>query len=243
MTGSLQEKRKKYFIVLNMKDENGQRKQKWIDTNIPIAGNNKRQAEKILRETLTKYEDNKVAYSKEILFCDYLTEWLENTKHRLELSTFEGYYNVINNHIAPYFKGLGVTLKNIEAGHIQKYYTKLLNRGLSPNSLKRHHANIRKALQEAFIQNLIPFNPADRVILPKSVKHKAKYYNKEQVVELLKCSKGNVIETPVILACYYGLRRSEIAGLKWQNVDFASKTITIKSTVVRVKTLKRFLIG
>lgn len=236
MTGSLQIANGMYHVVLKLKDEAGKRKQKWVATNIPVAGSNKRRAEKMLRDILTSYEDNKIAYSKEVLFSDYITEWLENSRHRLELSTYEGYYHNIHNHIVPYFKGLGVTLKNVEAGQIQRYYTKLLNKGLSPNSVKRHHANIRKALQDAFIQNLIPFNPADRVSLPKAVKYKAQYYNKQQIMTLLECSKGTTLETQVLLACYYGLRRSEVSGLKWTSIDFLTKTITIKSTVTCVKT-------
>ena len=236
MTGSLQIKCNKYYVVLDMRDEFGKRKRKWINTQLTVDGNNKRKAEKMLRESITKYDDRKVVFTKDVLFSDYIVEWLGSCKNQIELSTYEGYENTINNHIVPFFKKLNVTLQSLEAIHIQKYYDKLLNRGLSPSTVKRHHANIRKCLQDALYKNMIAYNPADRVKLPKTVKYQASYYNKEQIGTLLEHSKGTAIETHIFLACYYGLRRSEIAGLKWSAIDFVNKTITIKDTVVCVKT-------
>ena len=238
MTGSLQIDKKTniYFAVINMKDEYGKRKPKWISTGIKADGNSKRKADKRLREILAEYENRKTIYSKDVLFSDYIVEWLKDCKHQLEISTYEGYQNTINNKIAPYFKKLNVTLQEIEPIHIQRYYNKLMESGLSANTVKRHHANIRKCLQDALLKNLIPYNPADRVKVPKIVSYKAKYYNKEEIAELLKCSKGSPIETPVMLAAYLGVRRGEVMGLKWSHIDFVSKTITIKDTITYVKT-------
>ena len=75
--------------------------------------------------------------------------------------------------------------------------------------------------------------------LPKIEKYHASYYTAEQLKEVLRIAKGTNIETAIILAIYYGLRRSEICGLKWNAVDFNHKTIEIKSTAVRVTTVIR----
>lgn len=61
----------------------------------------------------------------------------------------------------------------------------------------------------------------------------AKYYNKDQINELLEKSKGDPLETVILPTLFYGLRRSETLGLKWDSVDFLNKTVTIKHTVVK----------
>lgn len=81
--------------------------------------------------------------------------------------------------------------------------------------------------------NLIPFNPADRIVLPKQEKFDASYYTVEQLEKLFEVCLGTPIESAVYLAAHYGLRRSEVLGLKWDCINFEEKTISIKE--VRVK--------
>ena len=69
---------------------------------------------------------------------------------------------------------------------------------------------------------------------PKKNKFVASYYNKEELDTLFKVSKGDPMELAIILAAFYGLRRSEVVGLKWSAIDFERKTITIKYTVIEV---------
>lgn len=81
--------------------------------------------------------------------------------------------------------------------------------------------------------NLIPFNPADRIVLPKQEKFNASYYTVEQLEKLFDVCLGTPIESAVYLAAHYGLRRSEVLGLKWDCINFEEKTISIRE--VRVK--------
>ena len=103
MTDSLQIKRNKYFVVLNMKDENGNRKLKWINTNISADGNNKREANKVLREMITEYEGKNTTQSKDILFIDFMYHWLETMSGAIEQNTHESYNSTITRYIKPYF--------------------------------------------------------------------------------------------------------------------------------------------
>jgi len=234
MTGSLQIKSNKYYVVLNMRDELGKRKRKWINTQLTVDGNNKRKAEKLLRELIVKYQNRKIVSTENKKFSVYLTEWLDGLENHLEFESWRGYKYQVDGHIAPYFEKLNVTLQDVEPIHIQNYYTVKLKEGLSANTIKHHHANIRKALQDAMLMNIIPYNPADRVNLPKVHKYSANFYNAEQTIKLLDIIKGISIETPVFLCVYYGLRRSEVLGLKWSAVDFANKTIAIDTTVTKM---------
>ena len=104
---------------------------------------------------------------------------------------------------------------------------------VSANTVIHRHANIRKALQYAFKTGLIDINPADRIERPKKVKYVGSTYNNQELEQLFAVTKGDLIELPVMLAAFYGLRRSEVLGLKWDAIDFEKKTITIKHTVTQ----------
>lgn len=235
-----QDKARCYYCILKW-EENGKTRTKELSTGVPIKGNNKRKAEQrveeLRREYEEKYEKNKVVFAKDVLFSDYMIKWLENLKPDIRQTTYEGYWNTVYNHIVPYFEPTKLTVQDIEPMHIQDYYNSKREAGLAPSSIKRHHANIRKALQEALYQNLIPFNPAERVKLPKARKSTIHPYNQTQLNQLLQAVKGDNIEPAVILSVYYGLRRGEVCGLRWRDIDFESDTIIIQHTVTRVKNL------
>lgn len=101
----------------------------------------------------------------------------------------------------------------------------------NPNTVIRYHAKIRKALQYAFKKGFILTNPADRVERPKKGTFVHSFYNKEETELLLRKVKGTPLEFPATMAAYYGLRREEAVGLKWDAVDFQCKQLTIKHTV------------
>ena len=233
MTGSLQIKNGKYYAVINYKNSEGKRKQKWINTGLEEQGN-KRKAEQILHKTLLQFSDFSEVKS-DVLFSDYLLKWLENAKGKVEESTWEGYTNTINKHIYPYFKRQGIKLIDITAKDISTYYDIKMKEGLSPNTIKKHHANIRKCLQCAFVEDLIPTNPADKVQKPRGENYNAHFYDSEQIKELLKFAEGTDIEPVIVLCVYYGLRRSEAIGLKWNAVNFKDKTIHICNTITKMR--------
>ena len=127
--------------------------------------------------------------------------------------------------IVPYFKDKMLTLQDLEKHpkHIQDYYQFELGKGLTANTVIHRHANIRKCLQYAFQIGLIKSNPADRVERPRKDKYLATIYNQQELETLFKTVKGDPIELGVILAAFYGLRRSEVVGLKWDAIDFEKR--------------------
>ncbi len=237
MTGSLQESRGKYYAVLNLRDEVGNPKQKWVNLNVPVAIGNKRKAEQRLIEVLYEYErDQIIVCKKDTLFCDYILVWLEETKPKIELNTYEAYKSYIDLHILPFFKPLNLTLQSLNYQHIQRYYT-LKSKTLSATSLKKHHVVINQTLKKALKHDLLANNPAEKVTLPKAEKYTGRFLSVEQGNALLAAAHNTPMETAVILAMMYGLRRSEIAGLKWNAIDFESNTLAIKHTVTKFKTV------
>ena len=128
----------------------------------------------------------------------------------------------------------GLALCEVTPKHIQDYYTyELTVRGVSANTVIHRHANIRKALQHAFKLGLIDTNPADRIERPKKEKFVGSVYEEDELNRLFEIVKGDPIELGVILGAFYGLRRSEAVGLKWDAIDFKKKTIAIRHTVTQ----------
>lgn len=171
-----------------------------------------------------------------VLFTNFMLEWLEMMKSRVAETTYSSYSSGINYSIIPYFQDKGYTLTDMEENpkYIQDYYQYELSKGLTANTVIRRHANIRKALQHAFQLDLIKSNPADKIERPKKADYIASYYTGDELSVLLEVSKGDPLELPIILAAYYGLRRSEILGLKWDAIDFENEKISIRYTVTEI---------
>ena len=170
----------------------------------------------------------------QILFCDYMLYWLKSMRHSVDEDTFGGYQCGIESSIYPYFADKGYTLADLEQNPqlIKDYYDyKMDTRKVKANTVIHRHANIRKALQELYVDGIINNNPADRI--KKTIKEDfvVNIYNSEELDQMFKVFKGDPLELIVILAGYYGLCRSEIIGLKWENIDFVRKTISIKHVV------------
>ena len=170
------------------------------------------------------------------LFTEFLLEWLEMMESKVEKSTYGGYVSAVKKSIIPYFEKQAYTLQDLEKHpkYIQEYYQTLLKSGLSSNTVLRRHANIRKCLQYAFQIGLIKSNPADRIERPRKNKYVATIYNQRELEMLFQAVQGDPLELGVILAAFYGLRRSEVVGLKWEAIDFTRKTISIQHTVTEV---------
>jgi len=235
MTGSLQIKKGKYYIVISYKDEDGKFKTKWIPTGLPEK-NNKRKAEQMLRDKLAEYEDEKQIDGGSILFCDFIVRWLEYVKQKVRGNTYEAYSIAAKAHVIPYFKKLSVTLGELLPIHIEQYYMDKMTDGLSRNTIVKHNTVIHGALKFAVKKlRILKYNPADSADLPPKGEEvfKGKAYNAEQVKTLVEKIKGTPIEPVVVLGVFYGLRRSEILGLRWDAVDYKAKKVFIRHTAVK----------
>ncbi len=241
VSGNLQIKNGKYYAVINLKDERGKRHQKWISTELPIRGN-KKAATAFLNQQLEKYEDVTVPYTK-LTFADYLEEWLVSIEAEVRPNTYRNYSANMQNHIIPYFRIQGTLLQELTTLDLENYYRTRLKKGsklksgeaLSPTTVKHHQQNISKALSDAVHRNLIKTNPASAVRMPRAEcrvkKFKPEFLNTKEIDELLVLFTGSVVELPVRLCAFYGLRRSEVLGLKWSAIDLHRRTISIVNTL------------
>ena len=235
MTGSLQIKNDKYYAVLNFRDKSGKRVQKWINLNMPVKGN-KRRAEMALNELLVQYQGYEAIEPMMLLLSQHIAQWLEANRPNIAVTTYDQYCNILNNHIRPYFDPRGITVSKLTAGDLEDYYAFKIAGGLSPNSVIKHHAVIRTALQWAVKHRYIRENVADFAEKPSHVRyHGAEPYTIQEIAALLQATASEPIAVPIFLASFYGLRRSEVLGLRWSSIDFQSGVFSISTTVVREK--------
>lgn len=238
IAGHLQIKNDNYYMVLNYTDANGKRRQPWIPTGLPAKGN-KRRAEKLLLDTRKSFVPPIVSkenedISSDMLFADYMELWLEIIRSSVEKTTFSSYTQMVKRKIAPYFRKTGVKLGELQARHIQSFYLYEL-KTVSASTVIHEHANIHKALKYAVKMDLIPYNPADKVERPKKQKYIADYYRLEELEQLFEATKDHPYSLLIQITAFYGLRRSEALGLRWDAIDFERNTITIRHIVTNAK--------
>lgn len=133
-------------------------------------------------------------------------------------------------------------LSKVTPQNIQYYLDMLTNGrfggkgGLSANTIKKHKVIISGALNDAMKKNYISYNPAERATLPKIERFVGSFYTEVEANKLLEVVAGDELQSVIVLALFYGLRRSEILGLKWNAIDFDTNTIQINNTVTKVLT-------
>lgn len=134
IAGHLTLKNGRYYAVLNYRNAGWQRKTKWISLGLPEKGN-KRKAEAELARLRAEFEPPKEVgdLSSDMLFADYLLEWLEIAKGRLAVATYSSYAAMIKKPVGPYFRQRNLTLRELEARHLQMFYSEML-RKVKPNT-------------------------------------------------------------------------------------------------------------
>ena len=231
VSGTLALKNGYYYAVLSYQDAAGKRHQKWVSTGLPQKGN-KRRAEQELIRIRSEFEIPPAAgeLNSNMLFADYLDQWLEVVRARIKPATFGSYQGMVKSTIGPYFRKKELTLKELEARHIQQFYTEKL-KTVTPNSVIHYHAVIYQALKYAMKTDMVPQNVAMKVDRPRKNSFQPTFLDAEQMQKLFEVVKGTRLELPVLVAAFYGLRRGEVLGLKWDAIDFNRGTLTIKRTV------------
>ncbi|MDR6124066.1 integrase [Bacillus sp. SLBN-46] len=200
----------------------------------------KKDAEKYLSEQLNAIEKGTYFEPKDITFGEYLDYWLEkHAKPNTAVRTLEGYNYIIQQHLKPSLSNIQIA--KLQPFHLQEYYSQKLENGkfdgtgLSAQSVKHHHRLIHKALKDAVKWLFLVRNVAENVTPPKTTKTKMKIWDNEQLKIFLKAAKDSVYYTVYLTASYTGMRRGEVLGLRWQDVDFNNNIIFVRQALQEVK--------
>lgn len=230
MTASLQVRNDKVYVVLSWKHGRS-RKQKWVLTDLPLKYGKRIGEEKRL-SVLKEWEPKICINYESIKLGDYLRDWVERKKDSVEETTYREYRRMVNNTIAPYFDESGLSLAECKVIHIESFYRKRMKeKGISANTVSHYQACLYSALKDACRLELIPSNPAEKVVLPKVKKYKGTYCTVDEINKMIEASVKTRLEIPIYLASWFGMRRGEIAGLKWENVDFEHRTLTVNGVL------------
>jgi len=238
VTGSVQTKKGKLYMVLRYKNDVDKWQSKWIPTGLPEKGN-KRKVEKELLPALLAEHNAAGGYVEpsKTLLCDFFKEWVEIRRPRLSPPTYMNYVHMIEKHIYPYFKSKNLLLKDVAPDSIKAYYAAKLG-AVSDNTIIKHISIMRTAIQSAvgLPPKPLRLNPCDlieKADKPKRTKYRGEFYNANEIKELLAVAEDSPIKMPIFLASYFGLTRSECLGLRWDAIDPVRTVLTVRRKVVR----------
>jgi integrase len=125
-------------------------------------------------------------------------------------------------------------LQKLSAQHVQAFYTRKLNEGLSASTVGVFHNVLHKGLDTAMRWGLVPRNVCDLVSPPHAERFEIQPLTAEQAHQLLTAARGHRLEALFALALASGMRRGELLALKWQDINFATATLQVRRILSRV---------
>lgn len=236
MEGSLIIKGNYYYAKFRV---NG--KQKMLATKVPVKGNNKRKAERVLKELIAKYEGLNLE-NENILFTAFLDKWLQSVKPILKPATWESYDKTVSGKIKPYFEQKNYRFREMKPEIFTEYFVYLATEGksngkggLSYKTVKNIRGVLSSAYEYAIENSYIKDNPVLKSKMPffaHSIKSDVPEYSAEQVRKLLLFAKENDshIYIFLLLALYTGLRKGELLALTWDDVDYDKKLLRVNKS-------------
>jgi integrase len=231
-----QRSRGHWAIVLDVRDgSTGERKRRWHS----FAGT-KRAAQTECARLIAELKAGICLEPTKATASQFLDRWLDYVRSRVSAKSHERYVDLCRKNIGPL---LGrVALTKLQPVQISDAYAKALasghrkaNRGLSPRTVHHLHRIFKQALKQAVRWQLIARNPADLVEPPKVERQALRTYDLAQTVELLTAMRETRMYIPTTLAVLCGLRRGEIAALRWRHVDLAGAAIAVVESVEETK--------
>jgi len=219
-----------YTIVLNLGTDphTGKRKQQWVS----IKGT-KKDAEKRLSELFHQLDNGTFIKPGKTTLGEFLERWLRDYAWpNLAPRTAEGYETIVRQHLISKLGSFPLT--QLRPEHLQKYYSKMLSSGrcdssggLSAQTVRHHHTALHKALQTAVEWGLLSRNVADAVRPPRAQRPEMRTWDEDDINRFLEAAKDTPYHALFYLALFTGMRRSELLGLKWNDVDLILGEVSV----------------
>jgi integrase len=176
--------------------------------------------------------------------AEFLEKWLEMVKSNVAPRTHERYAEIARRNIVPL---LGfVNLPKLKPAQISEAYAKALREGttnkgpLSSRSVGHMHRVLKQALKQAVRWEMLHRNPAEAVTAPKVDQRTMVALDIQQTTALLDALRGHRVFIPVLLAAMCGLRRGEIAALRWHNVDLDRSSLSVVQSAEQTRAGVRY---
>ena len=168
-----------------------------------------------------------------LTIASYMKKWLADAvRPARRAKTHDLYFNINRLHIEPHIGG--TRLSKLTPLHVQSLYSSLERDGKSARLRQLVHSTLRNALGQALRWGLIGRNPCDAVEKPRASRPTMRVLDAKEVAALLKAARGDRLEALYILALSTGLRRGELFGLRWEDVDFEARALLVRRTLVEL---------
>lgn len=194
-------------------------------------GNTKREAQ-IKRDAFIELMDKCPLVEKKIHLNEWCEAWLETIKRDISPQTLSSYSYLLRKHIISAPIG-NLLLVDLTPAQFRIYWQQLLDKGLSARTVSYVHTITSEALKQAAMDGAIKYNPLINVRRPKQVRKPVQALTETQARELLEAINDPVFARIIRLALATGMRRGEILGLSWKDVDLDRQTISINQSVIR----------
>ena len=223
------------YVVDLPRKASGKRNQKKVG-----GFKSKREANAALAATINQINTGQYVEPSKIILKDFLSQWMEDSvKQQNKKSTASSYQYLLDSHVIPEIGAMPID--KIKPFHLQQLYRKKLESGklngkggLSPTTVRRIHNVLHKAFSTAVKWQLLQVNPADAVDAPRQNKNEMSYLTRDQVEDFLEAAGDSSYKPLYLTAIMTGLRRGELLGLRWSDVDLATGQATIKQTIVKL---------
>lgn len=248
ITGSAYEKYGRYYLAVRVTFNNGKKKTYTKATDIPcktakIKGKEKRIESyyKQALELLSQFK-KEIAKKKEFLenmeiedseksFSNYSKKYLERKRYNWSPSTYLGTKRAIDHELIPFFKEK--KLSEITVSDVKEFQTSLRQKGLSENTVKHYTTYLRSILNEAIEDGVIEKNVIHKLKPIKVIPKERTIFKVEELKIILEKIEGTDLEVPILLGLQYGLRLSEVLGLRYKDIDFKKNKLYIRNTVTK----------
>jgi integrase len=236
MKGHIRERSPGHWaIVIDSRDASGKRRRRWQS-----FGGNKRQAQLECARLIAELRNGATIEPGRLTVAAYLDRWLDHVRPQIAPRTHERYAEIVRAYLVPPLGG--ALLTKLQPITISSAYAAALSDGrrkgaggLSPRTVRHVHRVLKQALGQAVRWQLLSRNPADHVDPPRVERKEMNVWDVATMATALEQARHLRIFVPMILASLCGLRRGEIAGLRWRNVDLDQAQIAIVESVEQTR--------
>ena len=240
MRGHIAHQDDRYYVVIDqgIDPKTGKRRQAWH-----AAGKSKRIAERLLSELVEQKRTDTYVEPVRLSLAEYLlNEWLPLAEADLRHSTYDSYRRNVELHVVP---RIGSTaLQKLRPVDLTKFYAELLRNGrrngqggLAPKTVRNIHQMIRKALEDAVQLNYVVRNAAASAKVPRPAsgrRREMSYWTADELRRFLASNDDSAHWHAWYVAANTGMRRGEILGLRWRDVDLDRGRLAIRHTIISV---------
>ncbi len=196
-----------------------------------ISGKTRVEVAKKLAKAIADLDDGLVYDAGTLTVGEYLDRWLrDSVRDTVKDSTFASYRQLVGTHVKP---ALGrVKLEKLSSTHVRGLLRQNLDAGLSPRTVQYVRFVLRRALDGAVADRLIPRNPAADARAPQVRREEMKPLSPAQARVFLEAARDDRLHALYVLAVHCGLRQGELLGLRWEDVDAEAGTLGVQRTLV-----------